>query len=81
MTAPLTLTEADRPTAAIATNDLMAPGVLHAVRAHHLRVPEDISVIGIDDIAMAAHSNPPLHRSRIYGACARQPNGRRSSSR
>ena len=38
----------------------MALGVLHAVRTHHLRVPEDISVIGIDNIHMAAHANPPL---------------------
>ena len=38
----------------------MALGALHAIRVHRLRVPEDISVIGIDDIAMAAHTNPPL---------------------
>lgn len=56
----LALPERDRPTAVIAYNDMMALGVLHAIRAQHLRVPEDISVIGIDDIAMAAHTNPPL---------------------
>ncbi len=50
----------DRPTAVIVYNDIMAFGVLHAVRAHRLRVPEDISVIGFDDIAMAAHADPPL---------------------
>jgi DNA-binding LacI/PurR family transcriptional regulator len=38
----------------------MALGALHAIRAHHLRVPDDISVVGFDDIAMAAHTNPPL---------------------
>jgi DNA-binding LacI/PurR family transcriptional regulator len=38
----------------------MALGVLHAIRTHHLHVPEDISVIGIDNIHMAAHANPPL---------------------
>jgi DNA-binding LacI/PurR family transcriptional regulator len=54
------LPPAERPTAIIAYNDVMALGVLHAIRAHHLRVPEDISVIGFDDIAMAAHTNPPL---------------------
>ena len=60
MSALLSLPQKNRPTAVIAYNDLMALGVLHAVRAHGLKVPEDISVIGIDDISMAAHSNPPL---------------------
>jgi LacI family transcriptional regulator len=60
MSALLALPVAQRPTAVIAYNDLMAMGALHAIRAHHLRVPEDVSVIGIDDIAMAAHTNPPL---------------------
>ncbi|MBI5031044.1 MAG: LacI family DNA-binding transcriptional regulator [Chloroflexi bacterium] len=60
MSALLTLPVENRPTAVIAYNDLMAMGVLHAIRTHHLRAPEDISVIGVDDIAMAAHANPPL---------------------
>ncbi len=60
MSALLALPPDERPTAVIAYNDVMALGVLHAIRAHRLRVPEDISVIGIDDIAMAAHTNPPL---------------------
>ena len=60
MSAVLALPPENRPTAVIAYNDLMALGVLHAVRSHGLRVPEDISVVGIDNIAMAAHSNPPL---------------------
>jgi LacI family repressor for deo operon, udp, cdd, tsx, nupC, and nupG len=60
MSALLSLPSANRPTAVIAYNDLMALGTLHAVRAHGWKVPEDISVIGIDDISMAAHANPPL---------------------
>jgi LacI family transcriptional regulator len=60
MSAVLALPAAERPTAVIAYNDMMALGALHAIRAYHFRVPEDISVIGIDDIAMAAHTNPPL---------------------
>jgi DNA-binding LacI/PurR family transcriptional regulator len=60
MSALLALPEADRPTAVITYNDIMALGALHAIRAHRLRVPEDISVVGFDDIAMAAHANPPL---------------------
>ena len=60
MSALLALPIANRPTAVIAYNDVMALGVLHAIRVHGLRVPEDISVVGVDDIAMAAHANPPL---------------------
>ncbi|MCU0502868.1 MAG: LacI family transcriptional regulator [Anaerolineae bacterium] len=60
MSAILALSPAQRPTAVITHNDLMALGVLHAIRTHHLHVPEDISVIGIDNIHMAAHANPPL---------------------
>ncbi|MBI4672058.1 MAG: LacI family DNA-binding transcriptional regulator [Chloroflexi bacterium] len=60
MSALLALPEAERPTAALAYNDIMALGALHAIRVHRLRVPEDISVVGFDDIAMAAHANPPL---------------------
>jgi len=60
MSALLAMPAADRPTAALAYNDMMAMGALHAIRAHHLRVPQDISLVGFDDIAMAAHTNPPL---------------------
>jgi DNA-binding LacI/PurR family transcriptional regulator len=60
MSSLLALPPADRPTAVIVYNDIMALGALHAARAQHRRVPEDISVIGFDDIAMAAHTNPPL---------------------
>lgn len=52
--------EADRPTAVLAYNDMMALGALHAIRVHHLRVPDDVSVVGFDDITMAVHANPPL---------------------
>lgn len=60
MSALLALQPADRPTAVIVYNDIMALGALHAARTQHQRVPEDISIIGFDDIAMAAHANPPL---------------------
>lgn len=43
----------DRPTAIFAASDEMAIGVLRAAREHGLRVPEDLSVIGIDDHEMA----------------------------
>ncbi len=50
----------ERPTAIIAFNDIIAVGALHAVRAYGLRVPQDISIVGVDDIAIAAHAHPPL---------------------
>ncbi len=56
----LTLPPQKRPTGIVAFNDLIAIGALHAIRTSGLSVPDDISVIGFDDIAMAAHTNPPL---------------------
>jgi DNA-binding LacI/PurR family transcriptional regulator len=58
MTQLLELSE--RPTAVLASNDLTAIGALQAVRNHGLHVPEDISLIGFDDIALAASTDPPL---------------------
>lgn len=56
----LSLPPTERPTAVLAFNDLFALGIMHAIRAHGLRVPDDVSVVGCDDIPMAAHSYPPL---------------------
>jgi LacI family transcriptional regulator, galactose operon repressor len=47
-------------TAVIAFNDLMALGVVSRVNTRGLRVPEDLSVVGIDDIPMSGMSNPGL---------------------
>ena len=47
-------------TAVIAFNDLMALGVVSRVNARGLRVPDDLSVVGVDDIPMAGMSNPAL---------------------
>jgi DNA-binding LacI/PurR family transcriptional regulator len=41
-------------------NDLMAIGALRSLRAAGRRVPEDVSVVGYDDIEMAKHTEPPL---------------------
>jgi len=54
------LTGDQRPTAVMAANDLMAIGAISEFEAAGLRVPEDISVIGFDDIAFAAVTRPPL---------------------
>ena len=48
------------PTAIFASNDEMAAGVVHAARQRGLAVPEDLSIIGFDDTAIAAHIWPPL---------------------
>ena len=47
-------------TALVCYNDLTAFGALRAVRAAGLSVPEDISVVGFDDIDLAAWTDPPL---------------------
>ncbi|MET0726208.1 MAG: LacI family DNA-binding transcriptional regulator [Leifsonia sp.] len=51
-------------TAVFVANDQMALGVLHAFRDAGIRVPEDVSVIGFDDIPEAAHFAPPLTTMR-----------------
>lgn len=45
---------APRPDAVFALNDIMAMGVLDALRDAGLRVPEEVSVVGFDDVAAAA---------------------------
>ena len=47
-------------TAVYAQNDLMALGVMSALYARGLSVPEDCAVVGCDDIPMAKHAIPPL---------------------
>jgi LacI family transcriptional regulator, galactose operon repressor len=64
------LLEQKRPfTALVSFNDIAAIGVIRGFQDHHLRVPEDVSVMGFDDIQGAAFHNPslttirqPLHR-------------------
>ncbi|WP_405716786.1 LacI family DNA-binding transcriptional regulator [Streptomyces sp. NBC_00046] len=43
-----------------AHNDISAAGVLRALRAAGRSVPDDIAVVGFDDIPMAEHTEPPL---------------------
>lgn len=47
-------------TAIVANSDMMAFGILRALKEHNLRVPEDVSVIGFDDIDRGQYSDPPL---------------------
>ncbi|MDK1472038.1 LacI family DNA-binding transcriptional regulator [Streptomyces sp. 549] len=46
--------------AVFAHNDLSAAGALRAVRAAGRNVPDDVAVVGFDDIPMARHTEPPL---------------------
>jgi LacI family transcriptional regulator len=63
-----------RPTAVFAANDSMAVGVLASLTAAGLKVPEEMSVAGFDDIPIARYVNPPLTTIRVdiaeLGRCA-----------
>ena len=54
------LGRADRPTAIITGNDLQALGVYQAAREARLHIPEDLSVVGFDDLPVARWVGPPL---------------------
>jgi DNA-binding LacI/PurR family transcriptional regulator len=59
--AMLTLLEGERrPTAVFAGNDRLAIGAMRAIVEAGLRIPEDVSVVGVDDIELAAYQTPPL---------------------
>jgi LacI family transcriptional regulator len=57
-----------RPTAVIASNDMTAIGALGAIHEHGLRVPEDISIVGFDDIALSAFTQPALTTVKLSRA-------------
>ncbi len=49
-----------RPTAILAMSDVTAIGVMWAAREVGLRVPDDLSIVGFDDLDVAKHASPPL---------------------
>lgn len=51
---------ADRPTALIASNDVMAVSAMSAILGAGYAIPKEMSVIGFDDIEMASYTNPSL---------------------
>jgi LacI family transcriptional regulator len=53
------------PTAILCSNDMTAIGVQHALFEAKLRVPEDFSLVGFDDIHLAAYTIPPLTTVRM----------------
>ncbi|NUS78097.1 MAG: LacI family DNA-binding transcriptional regulator [Streptomyces sp.] len=54
-----------RPTALVCDDDKLAAGAYKALRRHGLRIPEDVSVTGVDDIALAAALDPELTTVRL----------------
>ena len=60
-----TLARTDRPTAILCQNDFIALAIVQAARELNLDVPGDLSVVGFDDIEVAALVNPPLTSVRV----------------
>jgi LacI family transcriptional regulator len=55
-------------TAVLAFNDLLATGLMGALSDRGVRVPEDISIVGFDDIPFARYLTPPLTTASVPGA-------------
>lgn len=53
-------------TSVFVAGDLMAAGAISAINEENLRVPEDISIVGFDDIPLAGYLNPPLTTLRQH---------------
>jgi LacI family transcriptional regulator len=47
-------------TAVFVASDVLALGAMGAIRANRLRIPADVSLVGFDDIPLAAYFDPPL---------------------
>ena len=62
------ITRGEVPTAIFAASDLLAIGAINAIKDSGYRVPDDISVIGFDDIEMAGQVKPPLTTMRVRRA-------------
>jgi DNA-binding LacI/PurR family transcriptional regulator len=54
-----------RPTAVIAANDTLALGLIHAAWEHGVAIPDELSLVGFDDISLAAAAVPPLTTVRM----------------
>jgi len=59
------LSSPDPPTAVLTSNDLTAIGAMRAINRAGLRIPEDISIVGFDDIELSEFTQPPLTTVRI----------------
>lgn len=54
----------ERPRAVFVANDLMATGLLEAARVAGIRIPEDLAILGYDDLPMCRHSQPDISSIR-----------------
>ena len=55
----------DKPTAVFCGNDSIAMGAYKAIRENKLKIPEDISIIGFNDLKLSQYSIPPLTTIKI----------------
>jgi DNA-binding LacI/PurR family transcriptional regulator len=54
------LSQRKRPTAILARNDFTAMGAMYAIRDAGLSVPDDIAIVGFDNVPLSAYTTPPL---------------------
>lgn len=62
----LAIWQDDLPTAILAANDTFALGVIHTLNAHDIKIPDTISVMGINDISISQYVTPPLSSVRAF---------------
>jgi LacI family transcriptional regulator len=60
------LDSGNRPTAFFLASDSMAIGALRALHERNIRVPEEMSIVGFNDIEMAQYIHPPLTTVKVY---------------
>jgi LacI family transcriptional regulator len=58
--------ESRLPAAILAANDAMAIGCMQYLKSASLLIPEDVAVVGFDDIEMSSHSEPRLTTVRVF---------------
>jgi DNA-binding LacI/PurR family transcriptional regulator len=59
------LNQPTRPTAVFIASDVVAMGAILAIKRAGLRIPQDIAIVGFDDIPLAEYFDPPLTTIRV----------------